>query len=472
MAMSRSEIQAVVDSLSEKIAGGHVQKIRQSGEALISFEIRAPGKSHILIVSCERGFSRIHLTEDKPPCEPSPPRFCSGLRKHLSGGLLESLECAENDRIVTMRVKRAGQHALLVCELFPRGGNIILLDGQGVIIDAARRSDKVKSREKYVLPEAPEQPDDKPPRDFGEGDIAFAVGDYYRQLIGRKRRDEFISRLSGALKRHGKRTKKYLRKLEDELRGLGDIDEQQRLADNFAAAMHAHRKGMTVMAVTDIYGEGAAEIPLDPALSGPQNLEKLYSKAKRNRRKKKALAIRIEDIQKQAAILEEFDEDLDQAVGMDDLRDLEDKLIAAQLLAKRAAGKKRRDQASGPTRYTSKDGFEILVGRSSKENDELTFKMARGNDWWFHAVGMTGSHVIVRAPKDKPLSQEALLDAATLAVLKSKLARQGGGEIMYAQRKYLRKAKDGPAGKAVVQNEKVINLHLDDKRVKRLKGQG
>ncbi len=476
MALTHAEIVAVTGSLSETIAGGWIQKIHQSGDALFAFDIRVPGQSLWLIISCEHGLSRIHLAHEKPASPPSLPRFCAALRKHLNGGILESIRCADNDRIVTLCVKRGDEKGKLICELFPRTGNLFLLDESDLVIDAAKRSDvgrALKSGMVYERPETPGHIPLKPLRNFGHGDIAEAVGDYYEKLIVQKRRDDLAQRLSGVLRRQNKKTRNYLQKLEDELRGIGDPQALQRLADNFAAAMHEHRRGMSRLAVPDLYGDGEIEIPLDPAQSASRNLEKLYSKAGRNRRKLKALGLRIGEMQSHVELLDRLEKDLSQAGDVDELRDLEQTMIAEKLLRKKTPAKKSRGgDEGGPKHYTSKDGFEILVGRNARENDTLTFKVARGNDWWFHTVGYPSSHVIVHAPKDRSISQEAILDAATLTILKSKLARQGGGEVMYAQRKYVRKPKGAPPGKVQVENEKVIFLRLDDLRVKRLKEQG
>ncbi|MCZ7584525.1 MAG: NFACT RNA binding domain-containing protein, partial [Deltaproteobacteria bacterium] len=73
------------------------------------------------------------------------------------------------------------------------------------------------------------------------------------------------------------------------------------------------------------------------------------------------------------------------------------------------------------------------MGRSAMENDEVTFRLARGGDWWFHVEGMPSSHVVARVAKGKELSQDALLDAATLAAVHSKAKSNAVVEIKYTQ---------------------------------------
>lgn len=119
-------------------------------------------------------------------------------------------------------------------------------------------------------------------------------------------------------------------------------------------------------------------------------------------------------------------------------------------------------------RFVARDGTEIWVGRSAAENDALTVRTARPHHVFFHVRGSPGSHVIVALAKNAALSQEALLDAATLAVHFSSLRGEAIVEVSYVPRKHVRKPKGAAPGSVTVTREKVLGLRFEPARLERL----
>ena len=117
----------------------------------------------------------------------------------------------------------------------------------------------------------------------------------------------------------------------------------------------------------------------------------------------------------------------------------------------------------------SEAGDAILVGRNNRENEGLTFGLARSHDLWLHASGTPGSHVILRLEKGAELRKESLLDAATLALHYSDLRKSGQGEVLYAYRKHVRKPRGAKPGLVTVTQDKHLYIKLDRKRLERLK---
>jgi predicted ribosome quality control (RQC) complex YloA/Tae2 family protein len=127
-------------------------------------------------------------------------------------------------------------------------------------------------------------------------------------------------------------------------------------------------------------------------------------------------------------------------------------------------------QRHGPfRRFTSADGLPIFVGRNAKENDELTFGLAKSDDLWLHARGTPGSHVVVRLEKGADPPIETLRDAATLALLYSDLKKSGKGDVIYTRRKWVKKAKGQAPGAVSVTQEKSLYVSLDKKRLDAIK---
>ena len=114
-------------------------------------------------------------------------------------------------------------------------------------------------------------------------------------------------------------------------------------------------------------------------------------------------------------------------------------------IKKRHAGAKKPKITSKPFHYISSDGFHIYVGKNNYQNEELTFKLAAGNDWWFHAKGIPGSHVIVKA-EGKELPDRVFEEAGSLAAYYSKGRESDKVEIDYIQKKSVKKVAGSAPG--------------------------
>lgn len=111
-------------------------------------------------------------------------------------------------------------------------------------------------------------------------------------------------------------------------------------------------------------------------------------------------------------------------------------------------------------KYSSPGGFDILVGRSSQDNDTLTFKIAHKNDWWFHARQVRGSHVILRTGNQSPQHAD-IVAAADHAARNSRAKHSGIVVVQYCQRKHISKPKGAHPGAVLIHQEKSITINLD-----------
>ena len=112
----------------------------------------------------------------------------------------------------------------------------------------------------------------------------------------------------------------------------------------------------------------------------------------------------------------------------------------------------------------------FLVGKTAKDNDHLTLKVANPDDLWLHARGTPGSHVVVRLEKGATVPPETLKDAATLTLWFSDLRKSGKGEVIYTLRKFVRKGKGFKPGSVTVEREKSLWIEVKEDRLNRLKG--
>jgi predicted ribosome quality control (RQC) complex YloA/Tae2 family protein len=112
---------------------------------------------------------------------------------------------------------------------------------------------------------------------------------------------------------------------------------------------------------------------------------------------------------------------------------------------RRRSNQRKASLKSKPFHYVSSDGFDMYVGKNNYQNDELTFHFATGNDWWFHAKGMPGSHVIVKT-NGKEMTDRAFEEAGRLAAYYSKGKENEKVEIDYLQKKNVKKPNGAKPG--------------------------
>ena len=181
-------------------------------------------------------------------------------------------------------------------------------------------------------------------------------------------------------------------------------------------------------------------IPLDPAMTPSENSKKYFDRYGKLKRTEEALTEQIADTEAEIEHLESISNALDIARAENDLSQIKEELTEYGYIKKHHSNKKgQKAQAkSKPFHYISSDGFDIYVGKNNFQNDELTFKMATGNDWWFHAKKMAGSHVIVKTP-DGEIPDRTFEEAGRLAAYYSKGRTAPKVEIDYIQKKHVKK---------------------------------
>lgn len=182
-------------------------------------------------------------------------------------------------------------------------------------------------------------------------------------------------------------------------------------------------------------------IPLDPTLTPQENAKKYFDKYGKLKRTQEALSVQIAETESEIAHLESISNALDIALAENDLAQIKEELTEYGYIRRHYTGKKKVQAKTRPFHYVTKDGYHIYVGRNNYQNDELTFKFATGNDWWFHAKKMAGSHVVVKTP-DGTLPDQVFEEAAALAAYYSKGRTAPKVEIDYIQKKHVKK----PAG--------------------------
>ncbi len=473
MALTATDIGNVLNEIAPVLANGWIQKIHQPSDRMLIFEIRVPGATHRLLVSCEPGAARLHLSRRSllnPSC---PPPFCQFLRAHLQGARIDGIEQLANDRVVILHLTAKEGPRQVVCELTGKTANILALD-------ESRRVLRDLNRQTQIIGQAYQAPrghhssaaTGKGPRfveasDAGDFPISSAIeAHYYDQeacLAQNRAQDARLRTLKKAIKKE----QRLIETWRNDLVKAATYRDFARYGELIKANLGTIKKGMDRIALVDYYDEALPEvtIPLDPTKSAQGNMDDYFKKHRKHLAAERALQPRIEQAER----------------GLDKLR--EELLMMEQgtwappasapstpRTALRPHAHGNRELRRGPfRRFLSTDGSPIFVGRNARENDELTFGLAKSDDLWLHARGTPGSHVIVRLEKGKEPPPETLRDAATLALFYSDLKKSGKGDVIYTRRKWVKKAKGQAPGAVLVTQEKSLYVQLDKERLAALR---
>ena len=281
------------------------------------------------------------------------------------------------------------------------------------------------------------------PRTFDS--ISLLLEDYYAQknTITRIRQKSADLRriVQTALERNYKKYDLQLKQLKDtEKRDKYKVYGE--LLNTYGYELQGGEKQLTCLN----YNTGQEiTIPLDPTLTARENSQKFFDKYNKLKRTFEALTGLIQETRDEIDHLESIGTSLDIALKEEDLVQIKEELTEYGYIRRHYVKGKKPRITSKPFHYISSDGFHIYVGKNNYQNEELTFKAATGNDWWFHAKGIPGSHVIVKC-EGKELPDRVFEEAGALAAYYSKGRGSDKVEIDYVQKKHVKKAAKGAPG--------------------------
>lgn len=186
-------------------------------------------------------------------------------------------------------------------------------------------------------------------------------------------------------------------------------------------------------------------VPLDPQIPVQENAKKYFDKYGKLKRTCEAVTKLLEETGSEVEHLRSVQTALDIALQEEDLVQIKEELMQSGYIRKRNPGSKRPKITSKPFHYISSDGYHMYVGKNNLQNEELTFQTARGNDWWFHAKGAPGSHVIVQTNGGE-LPDTTFEEAARLAAYYSSNRGADKVEIDYVEKKHVKKPNGSRPG--------------------------
>ncbi len=274
--------------------------------------------------------------------------------------------------------------------------------------------------------------------------ISLLLEDYY----GKKNLITRIHQKSSDLRRIVQTTlEKDYKKYDLQEKQLKDTKKREKYklyGELLTAYAHEIPSEVKQASVLNYYTNETIIIPLDAELSAMDNAKKYFEKYGKLKRTFEALESIILETKSEIEHLESLINALDIAVSEDDLKELKEELIQSGYIRRKSSDKKAKYK-SKPFHYRSTDGFDIYVGKNNLQNEEITFKLANGGDWWFHSKTFPGSHVIVKT-EGKELPDQTFEEAARLAAYYSKGKGQEKVEIDYIERKHVKKVSGAKPG--------------------------
>ena len=192
------------------------------------------------------------------------------------------------------------------------------------------------------------------------------------------------------------------------------------------------------------YTNEMIRIPLDPTKTPLENAKRYFEKYNKMKRTYEALSHLIVETRDEISYLESVSNALDIARTEDDLAQVKEELTQSGYVRRKFTKNKEKFKST-PLHYISSDGYDMYVGKNNFQNEELTFSFASGNDWWFHAKKVPGSHVIVKS-RGEEMPDRVFEEAGKLAAFYSKNNGSEKVEVDYVEKKHVKKVKGQKPG--------------------------
>jgi predicted ribosome quality control (RQC) complex YloA/Tae2 family protein len=468
----RARLLSQVDAL----AGATLQKIWLASPALLSLQLRLPGKTVLIALDARAAMAA--LIAERPQAAGAAPKSQATLRASLAGASLlgarmerEQSAPAESRQTPSLRLLFQTPQGPRALATEPRAGAIALLaaapdqadaSGDRILWMSAGKSD-LRPGGRWpsmrVVPPAGAPPEggaaeeELAARILKGGDASSAQAQA-RELVKLLRaRAQKLSRTLGAIETDFARAAKAG---EERARAQLLLPEQSRIPRG------AREARVPDWSRLDPEGRPAqVTVALDPALSAAENAARWLKRAQRYLGALPRIEARRAEIAAQLAEIRALLSAAEAAPDPDALRALS--------LRAGAGSRARPGSERGPAQKTSarlpyrtfraQGGARILVGRSARDNDALTFSAARGNDLWLHARGVQGSHVVVQGPGEAP-DERTLLDAAVLAAHFSSARGEDQVEVAWTRKKHVRKQKGAPPGAVTYTQERALRVRM------------
>lgn len=460
MSLTAQELDDIVCELLPLLPGARLRKLNAPTPRTCQLVLG----QHVLLLDLTPSRTRLHLIGKKRPVPHTPPAWVMKCRSEIEGGILDTISRDENERVVRL----VFNNRILLAELFGRRGRLLLIDENNrvlfALIGRAATGEVYRVGKSIRTAAASSRFPQKDPQKLA---VNRAVEAHYQESDFQDSQKELARLVAREKKRHERR----LFKMGEDLDKTAGAKSLSRQGEALKVNLHKVKKGQKRISLPDPYhpdGEPVV-VDLDPALDAKDNMKRLFTRGKRLSAARPKIEERILESKKDLEIVDRLSDRIENAESLSDLFELEDQLIKAGITrSKRKAAKKPKRRLPYKV-YRSVKGLRILVGRTGRDNNELTFKVAKGSDLWLHARDTPGAHVVVPLGRNQDVDEQTLLDAATLAAASSGQKKDDKVEVTYTKKKNVHPLKGAPPGLVSVAKGRTILVRMEPERLERLK---
>lgn len=538
MALDAICLAAVVEELRSAICGGRIDKIYQPSTQDVVLAVRGNTGNVRVLLSANPSHPRLHLTALERENPEKPPMFCMLLRKHLTGARILDLDQPYMERLVTIRLEATNElgdkvSRSLVLEAMGRKANLILLDGEGRIIDCIRRVEgDITTGARQVLPglfyRLPEPRFGVPPllerelRFRGEeGNLTEAVGtlwakvkegiatptmlvrdgkmvdysflpilqygpetelkeyptfgelldDFYETREQQEHTRQRGEDLLRTVKSARERTARKLENQRQELLSTLDRERLRQMGDILTSNLHLLKKGHSVARLTNYYDPDGKEIEiaLDPLLTPQENAAKYYKDYNKAKNAEKALTIQIERGESDLSYLDSVLETLSLAGGERDLQEIRQELADTGYLKRLKKGGKREKRMAGKPMEFQTDSGLRVSVGKNNSQNDLLTTRQAGKGDLWFHTQKLHGSHVILWSRGEEPDEGSIVQAAMLAAWFSQGREAGKIPVDYTPVKFVRKPAGAKPGMVVYTTYQTLMVQPDGDLVKRLR---
>ncbi|MEQ8968871.1 MAG: NFACT RNA binding domain-containing protein [Coleofasciculus sp. C1-SOL-03] len=285
---------------------------------------------------------------------------------------------------------------------------------------------------------------------------------YYTDQLNRQEFSRLRNQLTQKVNSFLGRSRSKASGFEQRLQQSEQADEYRQQADLLMAHLQDWQPGMNQITVLDFATNQPLTISLDPDKNAVQNAQALYKRHQKLKRARLAVVPLLQEVQAEVEYLEQVEASLiqiDRYTTPEDLQALQEireELIGQGYLDVQDQRRQDGTEASEPYRYRTPSGFELLIGRNNRQNDQLTFRTAGDYDLWFHTQEIAGSHVLLRLDPGAVADEADLQFAADLAAHYSRGRQSDVVPVVYTEPKHVYKPKGAKPGMAIYKRERIL----------------
>ena len=538
MALDALCLAAALRELNAYVEGGRIDKIYQPGTRDIVLGIRGPQGNVRVLLSANPSHPRIHLTVLERENPDKPPMFCMLLRKHLTGARILNLGQPYMERVVTVRLEATDElgdkvSRSLVLEAMGRHANLILLDGEGRIIECIHRVEgDITTGARQVLPglfyQMPEPRFGIPPllerelRFQGESgelaprirqmwdavkeypaaptmllqdgkpkDISFLpilqygpavelrkystfgelLDDFYETRERQERTRQRGEDLLRAVKSARDRTARKLENQRQELRTARDREWLRQIGDILTSNLHVLEKGRSTVRLPNYYDPegGETEISLDPLLTPQQNAARYYREYNKAKNAEQVLTVHVEKGKEDLSYLDSVLETLSLAEGERDLQEIRQELTDTGYLKRKGRISKGSKRVSGKPIEFRTDTGLRVSVGKNNSQNDLLTTKQAGKGDWWFHTQKIHGSHVILWTEGEEPDRKSVEQAAVLAAWFSQGREAGKLPVDYTPVKYVKKPTGAKPGMVVYTTYRTLMVQPDEALVKRLR---